>query len=342
MNPPPSNAPSAAAPPSPPSPPLPDGDPLHAFHFLDSWNKDEFKDEFKDELDALDKLDKPESAPEPVPEPPLIQAVLPPPPPPPPPQPTGRPFNPLASLERSPWRTRWRVALGASLGSAITALLSHWVAQKTTLLWGPTTAWLAGAMGASAVMIFAIPSSPAAQPRAVIGGHTVSALIGVFCARWVTPAVPIMEFAAALAVAGAIVSMLLLRCLHPAAVGTALVMTVLGLNDPRNVLFPVFFNTVVLVLCGVIYHRLTRRIYPLGRMRDLLSGLHCDDIKKYPPPTVTNRTAATQVWELLHKHDLQALPVVDSEGNIIGIVTHNDVMAHALRRSNRSNGRKRK
>ncbi len=266
---------------------------------------------------------------------PLIEPVVPPPSQPPtPPQPPVRPFNPLASLEQSPWRTRWRVALGASLGSAITALLSHWLAQKTAFIWGPTTAWLAGAMGASAVMIFAIPSSPAAQPRAVIGGHTISAIVGVICARWVAPAVPIVELAAALAVAGAIVFMLLLRCLHPAAVGTALVMTVLGLSDLRNVIFPVFFNTVVLVLCGVLYHRLTRRVYPLGRMRDLLSGLHCDDIKKYPLPTVTNRTAATQVWELLHKYDLQALPVVDAEGQIVGIVTHNDVMAHALRRFN--------
>lgn len=276
-------------------------------------------------IDSLESL--PELVATPVPEPP-------PPPSPPPPQPPVRPFNPLASLEQSPWRTRWRVALGASLGSAITALLAHWLAQKTTFIWGPTTAWLAGAMGASAVMIFAIPSSPAAQPRAIIGGHTVSAIVGVICARWVAPAVPIVELAAALSVAGAIVFMLLLRCLHPAAVGTALVMTVLGLSDWRNVMFPVFFSTVVLVLCGVIYHRLTRRIYPLGRMRELLSGLHCDDIKKHPLPTVSNRTAATQVWELLHKYDLQALPVVDAEGQIVGIVTHNDVMAHALRRFN--------
>jgi CBS domain-containing membrane protein len=275
-------------------------------------------------IDSLESL--PELVATPVPEPP--------PPSPPPPQPPVRPFNPLASLEQSPWRTRWRVALGASLGSAITALLAHWLAQKTTFIWGPTTAWLAGAMGASAVMIFAIPSSPAAQPRAIIGGHTVSAIVGVICARWVAPAVPIVELAAALSVAGAIVFMLLLRCLHPAAVGTALVMTVLGLSDWRNVMFPVFFSTVVLVLCGVIYHRLTRRIYPLGRMRELLSGLHCDDIKKHPLPTVSNRTAATQVWELLHKYDLQALPVVDAEGQIVGIVTHNDVMAHALRRFN--------
>ncbi|MEN9372955.1 MAG: hypothetical protein RIR79_507 [Pseudomonadota bacterium] len=250
------------------------------------------------------------------------------------PPPVVRPSNPLASLEQSPWRARWRMALGAGLGSAITALLAHWLAQKTVPLWGFTSAWLAGAMGASAVMIFAIPSSPAAQPRAVIGGHTISALVGVVCARWVAPALPVVELAAALSVAGAIVLMLVLRCLHPAAVGTALVMTVLGLSDWRNILFPVFFSATVLVVCGIIYHRLTHRIYPLRRMPELLSGLHCDDIKKHPLPTVMNSTAATQVWELLHQYDLQALPVVDAEGQIVGIVTHNDVLAHATKRFN--------
>lgn len=263
------------------------------------------------------------------------------PPPQPLPPPPVRPSNPLASLEQSPWRARWRMALGASLGSAITALLAHWLAQKTIPLWGPTTAWLAGAMGASSVMIFAIPSSPAAQPRAVIGGHTVSAIVGVLCARWVAPALPVVELAAALSVAGAIVLMLILRCLHPAAVGTALVMTVLGLSDWRNVLFPVFFSTTSLVICGIIYHRLTQRIYPLRRMPELLSGLHCDDIKKHPLPTVMNSTAATQVWELLHKHDLQALPIVDAEGQIVGIVTHNDVLAHATKRFNALKRRRR-
>jgi CBS domain-containing membrane protein len=39
-------------------------------------------------------------------------------------------------------------------------------------------------VGASAVLVFAVPNSPLAQPWAVVGGNTVSALVGVLAVRW--------------------------------------------------------------------------------------------------------------------------------------------------------------
>lgn len=38
-----------------------------------------------------------------------------------------------------------------------------------------------GSFGASSVLIYGAPSSPMAQPRNFIGGHLVSALVGVTC-----------------------------------------------------------------------------------------------------------------------------------------------------------------
>ena len=44
--------------------------------------------------------------------------------------------------------------------------------------------WLIAPLGASAVLVFALPASPLAQPWPVIGGNMFSALVGVACARW--------------------------------------------------------------------------------------------------------------------------------------------------------------
>jgi CBS domain-containing membrane protein len=77
-------------------------------------------------------------------------------------------------------RERLRAVAGAGLGLLVTALLSHWLA-------GPLHAsvWLIAPLGASAVLVFAVPASPLAQPWSVIGGNTLSALVGIACASWI-------------------------------------------------------------------------------------------------------------------------------------------------------------
>jgi CBS domain-containing membrane protein len=76
---------------------------------------------------------------------------------------------------------------------------------------GPAAAWLVAPLGATAVLVFALPPSPLAQPWAVVAGNTLSALVGVLCARWLhDPAL-----GACVAVAVAMTLMLRLRCLLP-------------------------------------------------------------------------------------------------------------------------------
>ncbi|MFO1253495.1 MAG: HPP family protein [Inhella sp.] len=68
-------------------------------------------------------------------------------------------------------RERARAALGALLGLLATALITAWLA--------PASPWLVAPLGASAVLVFAVPASPLAQPWAVLGGNGLSALLGV-------------------------------------------------------------------------------------------------------------------------------------------------------------------
>ena len=150
-------------------------------------------------------------------------------------------------------RERLRVALGAALGIAVVVLVCHRLGDG-----GTAWPWIVAPMGASAVLVFAVPSSPFAHPWSVVAGNTVSALVGVACVRWLGPPV----WAAAPAVGVAIALMFGLRCLHPPGGATALMVTLLGVSDPRFAVFPVAVNAVLLVAAGLAWNNLTRRPYP--------------------------------------------------------------------------------
>lgn len=151
-------------------------------------------------------------------------------------------------------RERLRVAFGAMLGILLTAMLCQWLLPASGSAWP----WLVAPLGASAVLVFGVPASPLAQPWAVVAGNTVSALVGIACARWVGPP----ALAAALGVGLAIALMLALRCLHPPGGASALLTVLGGVTDPTFALFPVFVNSLLLVLAGIAYNQVTRRDYP--------------------------------------------------------------------------------
>ena len=149
-------------------------------------------------------------------------------------------------------RERWRAVLGGAIGILVTALVCRWWAGTTPL--GP---WLVAPLGASAVLVFAVPSSPLAQPWSVIGGNTLSALVGAACAHFIhDPA-----WAAAAAVALAIAVMFAFRCLHPPG-GASALFAALGATGFHFALFPIFVNSVLLTLAGVVYNGWTGRRYP--------------------------------------------------------------------------------
>ena len=89
--------------------------------------------------------------------------------------------------------TSWRQRLGVQqqtvdtrerLRDCLGALLGLWIAGGVAW-WqlGSDAVWLAASMGASAVLLFAVPSSPLAQPWPVLMGNVVSATVGVLVYR---------------------------------------------------------------------------------------------------------------------------------------------------------------
>jgi CBS domain-containing membrane protein len=154
-------------------------------------------------------------------------------------------------------RERLIACIGATIGIALTGVISGLAMGN-----GPHVALLVAPMGASAVLLFAVPASPLAQPWSIIGGNSISALVGVTVAHFVHD--PVM--ASALAVALAIAAMSFTRCLHPPG-GAAALTAVLGGPAVLSTGFlfpfvPVALNSTILVTLGFIFHRLARRSYP--------------------------------------------------------------------------------
>lgn len=145
-------------------------------------------------------------------------------------------------------REQWISSAGGLLG--ILAVLA--VSQQ--LIPGHASLLITASMGASAVLLFAAPHGALSQPWALIGGHLVSAAVGVTVAKLVADP----ELAAALAVSLAIGFMYGMRCLHPPGGATAL-FAVLGGETIHALgygylIAPVLLNALTLLVVAVLFN----------------------------------------------------------------------------------------
>ncbi len=154
-------------------------------------------------------------------------------------------------------RERLRVTLGVAAGLLAAALPSMGLESA----FGLGLPWLVAPIGASAVIVFGLPSSPLAQPWAVVAGNAVSALVGIAVVHGL-PAGAWAGAAPALGAAGAVGLMILLRCLHPPGGAVALWVVLGGVVDWHFALFPVATNSALLVLAATLYNRATGKPYP--------------------------------------------------------------------------------
>lgn len=152
---------------------------------------------------------------------------------------------------------RLLACVGAMIGIALTFV----VCAKLPLT-GADLPIIVAPLGASAVLVFAVPASPLAQPWPVVGGNIISTLVGVAAFK----AIPQPAVAAGVAVGGAILIMSLLRCLHPPG-GAAALTAVIGSHGVHDAGFafafaPVGINSIALVSVAMVFHRLSARSYP--------------------------------------------------------------------------------
>jgi len=162
-------------------------------------------------------------------------------------------------LEQVSHHERIISALGGFLGIGGILLV-------TTSVLPPASAGLiVASMGASAVLLFAVPHGKLSQPWALVGGHFFSACIGVTVGKLI----PDTTLAAAIAVGLAIGAMHYLRCIHPPGGASALAAVVSGSKvhalGYMYVATPVMLNVAVILAVAILVNLPFRwRIYPAG------------------------------------------------------------------------------
>jgi len=160
---------------------------------------------------------------------------------------------------------------------------------------------IVASMGASAVLIFAVPHGKLSQPWALVGGHVLSAIVGVTCAKYISNT----TLAASVAVGGAIGLMHYCRCIHPPGGASALAAVISGsaVHDLgyQYVLTPVFLNVMVILSVAVLFNALLPwRLYPAG----LANLLHTGENEKQKKLEKQNDIQAADIHFALNKMDL--------------------------------------
>ena len=270
--------------------------------------------------------------------------------------------------------SRREIALGC-LGALLGVFGAAWLGHRMLAGFNP---WFIAPMGASAVLLFAVPASPLAQPWSVVGGTVCAALIGVTCAAHVDD----VALACGLAASLSIGAMFALRCLHPPSGAVALT-AVLGGPAIRAlgyafVLWPVAIDSLLLLMAALLFNVSARRRYPhqpasspsahltrdaapsarigltardldaalraRGELLDVsqddleelfieaetrawkrrFGSIRCEDVMSRDVVSVGPATPAQEAWRLMIRHAVKALPVVDEQRLLLGIVTLHD------------------
>ena len=279
----------------------------------------------------------------------------------------------LRSFVPAPLSVSRREMLLGVVGAGLGLMLTEWLSRQAL---GTLNPWFIAPMGASAVLLFAMPASPLAQPWSLVGGNTVSALVGVACAMFFGHT----GLAAGVAGALAIAAMFALRCLHPPG-GAVAVTAVIGgpvvtQMGYHYALWPVATNAGLMVLTGLLFNQLAGRRYPhhplapphhtsdplpshrlgfthedltraltsqgalldispqdleeiLVKAQDLASQrrwgeVHCSDIMSRDVVSIGPRDSVDEAWARLAHHKIKALPVVQGDGTLGGIVSLHD------------------
>ncbi|WP_291286760.1 HPP family protein [Flavobacterium sp.] len=129
---------------------------------------------------------------------------------------------------------------------------------------GTDIVFLIGSFGASSVLVYGIIQSPFSQPRNLIGGHVISAIIGVTVNQLIPD---IVWLSAPLAVSFSIIFMQITKTLHPPGGATALI-AVTGSAQIKDlgymyVLSPVLDGVLILFITALVFNNMTSsRSYP--------------------------------------------------------------------------------
>jgi len=164
-------------------------------------------------------------------------------------------------------------AVGGCIGIFVVFIVSNWIVGVEAAV------YIIPSMGASAVLLFAAPHSPLAQPWNLLGGHIISAGVGVICAQFI----PIVAIAAAASVGLAIGAMYYARCIHPPGGATALAAVIGGAQIHSlgfaYIINPVLVNAMTILIVALLFNYMFKwRRYPASLTSEDKKSISAIDI----------------------------------------------------------------
>lgn len=189
-------------------------------------------------------------------------------------------------------------ALGALLGIITVYWVTRWVFPSGYMHTAGNFIMVTS-MGASAVLLFAVPQGALSQPWSVLGGHLISAFIGVTCHKLF----PNQAWNGALAVGVAVGAMHYLRCIHPPGGATALAAVIGGSEvyglGYHYLIMPILINVLAILTMALLFNSLFAwRRYPAHLARRHKAAL--------------STKPAERQFELTHEDFAAAMQELDS------------------------------
>ena len=157
----------------------------------------------------------------------------------------------------------WPPLLGG-IGAGITIGILTYITFQSFLAGTNYGLWLAASFGSSVVVVFGYPENEFAQPKNVLLGHLLCALVGIIFVTLfnITQDRSIFFIAIGLAVGISVMLMMAFRVTHPPAGGNTIVV-MLTQDSFQFLVFPIMAGAITIIIGGIIYNRLLlKRKYP--------------------------------------------------------------------------------
>ena len=153
----------------------------------------------------------------------------------------------------------------AGIGAGVTITILAYITFQSALAGTNYGLWLAASFGSSVVVVFGYPNNEFAQPKNVLFGHLLCALVGIIFVTFfeISQDRTIFFLAIGLAVGIAVMLMMALKITHPPAGGNTIVV-MLAQDSFQYIIFPILVGAVTIIIGGIIYNRyILKKKYPL-------------------------------------------------------------------------------
>ena len=158
----------------------------------------------------------------------------------------------------------WPPLLGG-IGAGVTIGILAYITFQSILAGTNYGLWLAASFGSSVVVVFGYPHNEFSQPKNVLFGHLLCALVGIIFVTLfkITQDRTIFFLTIGLAVGLSVMFMMALKITHPPAGGNTIVV-MLTQDSFQFLIFPIMVGAITIIIGGIIYNRfILKKNYPL-------------------------------------------------------------------------------